>query len=330
MFERKVLDLGDYQPHLVAPGVGTWKYQKKLPLTTNGKLRFIALGNGAAFSTKMFQSNFIVVKGQTALFIDLGTKTTLKMAEFGLSVHDIKHLLLTHSHADHIGSVEELALKRRYQAMFMEEKKGDDESFPEYMKRTTALRNSGKYRPKLYLPHFYAQVLWDMSLRGGLAFGEEVELNGPKGEMNIGHFFDVKNMEKVDGFGVDSWIENIGGIKIQIFVTKHIPDTAQIVTDAFHSVGMVIDDRIYISGDTRFSPEITERFGANCELLLHDCQDFPGGVHAFYNELQTLPAELKAKMLLYHLSDGMFNRNVAEDGFLGLLEPAPTVYDFDL
>lgn len=329
MFKRIQLDLGNYEPALVAPGVGIWKYQKQLPLTTDGHLRIIFLGVGAAFSTKMFQSNIIVVKGETALFVDLGTKATLKLAEFGRTVHDVQHLIATHSHADHIGSMEELALKRRYEAPFiLEPAKRADEEFGMYMSRILAARNSGKFRPNLYVPHSYNQALWGWSLKGGLAFSEEIDLGGPTGEMLMGHFFNVKPPTKIDGFGVDSWEQDIGGIHIQTFVTKHIPDNTGRVTESMYSVGMVIDGRVYYSGDTKFDEATTMRFGEGCELLFHDCQHFPGGVHAFYGDLKNLPEATRAKMLLYHLTDGMLGIDVKKDGFMGFAEPAPVVYDF--
>lgn len=329
MFKRTVLDLGEYKPHLNAPGVGFWKYEKKLPLTTDGHLRIIFLGIGAAFSNQMFQSNMIIVKGDTALFVDLGTKTTLKLAEFGLSVHDIQHLLVTHSHGDHIGSLEELALKSRYEAPFMKEPpKASDEEPGIYMNRIIAARKAGKYRPNLYVPHAYSQILWGWSLRGGLAFSEEIDLGGPKGEMLMGHFFNLRTPKKLDGFGVDSWEQDINGIHIQTFVTKHIPDTTIRVSESMYSAGLVIDGRIYFSGDTKFDETTTMRFGEGCELLLHDCQHFPGGVHAFYEDLKYLPTDMRAKMLLYHLTDGMRNIDTKRDGFMGLAEPAPVVYDF--
>jgi len=83
-----------------------------------------------------------------------------------------------------------------------------------------------------------------------------------------------------------------------------------------------------ISGDTKFDETTTARFGEGCELLLHDCQHFPSGVHAFYGELKNLPQEMRNKMLLYHLTDGMLSIDVKNDGFMGLAEPAPVVYDF--
>jgi len=52
-------------------------------------------------------------------------------------------------------------------------------------------------------------------------------------------------------------------------------------------------------------------------------------VAANFNELKTLPAEIRRRMYLYHLSDGMLNIDVKADGFAGLLEAAPVVYDFD-
>jgi hypothetical protein len=330
MFKRVQLDLGEYKPKLLAPGVGIWKYDSKLPLTTDGHLRIIFLGVGAAFSTQMFQANIIIVKGKTALFVDLGTKATLKLAEFGRSVHDVKDLLITHSHADHIGSAEELALKRRYEAPFIEEPpKDNDEPFSLYMARILAARNSGKFRPNLYVPHAYSQVLWGWSLRGGLAFSEEIDLGGPKGEMLMGHFFNLQPPKKLDGFGVDSWEQDIGGIKVQTFVTKHIPDATDRVTESMYSAGMVIDGRVYYSGDTKFDEATTMRFGEGCELLFHDCQHFPGGVHAFYGDLKRLPEDVRKKMLLYHLTDPMLNIDVQKDGgFMGFAEPAPVVYDF--
>lgn len=328
MFERKVLDLGNYEPVLVAPGVGIWRYQSKLPLTTDGHLRIIFLGVGAAFSAKMFQSNIVIVKGNTALFVDLGSKTTLKMAEFGLTVHDIQHILPTHSHADHIGSFEELALMKRYQAPYIYNPKAPDEEMALYMERILAVRHGGRLRPNLYTPHFYSQLLYDWSLRGGLAFNEDYDLGGPRGEMLLAHFFNLILPTKLDGFGVDSWSQNVGGIDVQTFLTKHIPDSSGRVTESMYSVGMIIDGRVYYSGDTKFDAATTLRFGSGCELLFHDCQHFNGGVHASYEELKTLPAELRAKMLLYHLTDPMATMDVKKDGFLGLAEPAPVVYDF--
>lgn len=329
------LDLGAYEPKLLSPGVGVWRYQKPLPLATEqGKLRIIALGVGGAFSAKMFQSNFIVIKGKTALFVDLGSKSTFKLSEFGLSAHSVKNLLVTHSHADHIGSLEELALKRRYEAPFIEMPKGADEGFPEYLARVTNARVEGRFRPKLYIPAHYADMLWDWSLRGGLAFSEVTDVPDPKGELLLEHYFDVVTPKHITEAAVDTWEFVVSGevkednLTVRIFAANHIPDTAATVEESVYTTGLIVDGRVLISGDTKFDLAMLKRLSPQCEMIFHDCQHFPGGVHASYQQLKTLPAETKAKMMLYHLSDGMLDIDVKADGFAGLMQPAPVVYDF--
>lgn len=328
------LDLGEYQPQQLSPGVGVWRYAKRLPLTTApGQLRLIALGVGAAFSTKMFQANFIIIKGNTTLFVDMGSKVTLKMAEFGLSAHNVKHLLITHSHADHIGSLEELALKRRYEAPFIEMPKRPEESFPEYMGRIMAARNEGRFRPRLYIPEHYEKILWDWSLRGGLAFSEKTNVQEPKGEMLMSHYFDVVHPQPVDHGYVDTWEIMVPGerpedeLHLQTHLTNHVPDSAADVSEAFYTTGFMIDGRIMVSGDTKFDRDSTLHYGKNAEVIFQDAQHFPGGVHASYMQLKELPEEIRRKTYLYHLSDGMLDIDVVKDGFAGLMQPAPVAYD---
>jgi len=322
------LDLGPYEPVLLSSGCGAWRYREPLPLTTDGQLRVCALGVGAAFSRTMHQSNFIVVKGETAVFIDLGTQATGRLAEFGVSCHDIRHLILTHSHADHIGGLEELALKRRYEAPGIELLRGEGEAPEEHLRRMAKARRSGRFRPALYVPDFYARELWEWSLRGGLAFSEEVEHKGPEGGMKMDHFFHFVSPTERDDDEIWSWRIGIGSIEFLTFVTRHVPDAASPNSPRMYSIGMVIDDRLYISGDTQFDPGPIEKFGRHCEMLWHDAQHFPGGVHAFYGDLKTLPDEVRERMRLYHLSDGMLDIDVEADGFAGLVKPLPVAYDF--
>jgi hypothetical protein len=178
------------------------------------------------------------------------------------------------------------------------------------------------------VPEFYAEQLWDYSLRGGLMFSEEVDEKGPEGGMKLAHFFDVvPPRERADE--IWSWETEIGGIHVLTFVTKHVPDALSKGTHRMYSVGLVIDRRLFISGDTQFDPGPIKHFGHACEVLWHDAQHFPGGVHAYYGDLKRLPETVRNRMYLYHLSDGMPAIDVKADGFAGFLESAPTVYDFD-
>lgn len=323
------LDLGQYAPYEPAPGVGRWRFDKSLPLTTSGHLRVVALGVGSAFAGANYQSNLIVIKGKTALFVDLGTLAVLRLRELGVTCNDIEHVLITHSHADHIGSLEELALRRRYETPFAAIPQDDGEPWPAYMVRVTDARCDGRFRPRLYVPDFYARQLWGMSLRGGLAFSEEVEIGGPEGGMKLEHFFDVLHPKPLDQSAEPSWQIDVGPIHVQTFVTQHVPDTASGWNDCMYSVGLVIDQRLFISGDTRFDLETVLRFGNTCESLWHDCQHFEGGVHAYYGQIKTLPDDLRQRMHLYHLTDQMAQVDVKADGFAGRLRSAPVVYDFE-
>jgi hypothetical protein len=340
---RHVEDLGQYRPYLRAPGLGVWKWDKKLSLRSkSGILRIGFWGCGSAFAVNQYQSNMVVIKGDTSCFIDLGSKLPIKLGEFGLSVHDVKNLVVTHSHADHVGGVEELGLKRRYEAPLIQAlEEGVEKSL--LAERVEELRHSGSTRVPLFAPHDYAQDLWGQTLRGGMAHSEEVDLGGPTGHMTLGHFFDLKPPKKIYGkYDRDAWEFTVGEgadkIHFLMYVGPHIPDTASTLDENFFSAGFVIDNRVMISGDTRYDPAALTMIGRDCETIFNDCQSFPGGVHVNYEELCKLPADVRKRMYLYHCDDGMRplngegmlgGRDVAKEGFAGFAEPIPTFYEWD-
>ena len=71
---------------------------------------------------------------------------------------------------------------------------------------------------------------------------------------------------------------------------------------AFWSTGLIIDDQVFFSGDTRFDASLFNHLPVDlCEMSFHDVQLFnPGTVHASYDELKMLPDNIKKKMYLYH------------------------------
>ena len=83
-------------------------------------------------------------------------------------------------------------------------------------------------------------------------------------------------------------------------------------------MGLLVDDRVLISGDTTFDLELIDEFGKDAEAIFHDCQDVIGGVHAAYPELLTLPDDIRNKMTLYHLPRGIVDKfDPQADGFAG-------------
>ena len=88
---------------------------ESLPLsTTDGALRIVFIGTGSAFAKRRRQSNMLVIQGSHHVLIDCGTQGPLALNDLGLSVLDVRCYLPTHSHADHIGGLEEVALMNRY------------------------------------------------------------------------------------------------------------------------------------------------------------------------------------------------------------------------
>ncbi len=262
-----------------------------LSLKNGGNLSIFFVGVGSAFSKKHYQTNALVIKGREHLLIDCGTKCPQAFYDLGISITDIDNYLITHSHADHIGGLEEAMLMGRY---------------------------FKKKKPSIIINDIYQHLLWDMSLRGGTAFGEEKD-------GSVLHFGDVWNIIKpewLESYPRETLETNLGELNIKMFRTMHIPDNAKSWHNSFWSCGLVLDNRILYTSDTRYDPELIESFDGifDLEFIFHDCQFFSAGVHAGIEELKNLPTQIKKKMILMHYGDNWrdFEKKVKKYGFCGL------------
>jgi len=260
-------------------------------LKTDGRLRFFFLGVGSAFTKKHFQTNLLVIKGEDHLLIDCGTLCSRSLYALGLSITDIKNFLITHSHADHIGGLEEAALMARYVT---------------------------RVKPRLIIDARYEHILWEMSMRGGCAYNEEVAGS----ILSFKDFWEVIRPKFLPEYPRETLDSACGDIKIKMMRTRHIPNSADNWTSSFWSCGVIINDRVMYSSDTRFDPELITDYDDRFELevIFHDCQFFTGGVHASLEELKELPETIKAKMYLVHYGDNWENfADIVKDyGFAGL------------
>ncbi|MBN1411888.1 MAG: MBL fold metallo-hydrolase [Spirochaetales bacterium] len=262
-----------------------------ISLKNDGRLSLFFIGVGSAFSKRHFQTNLLVIKGEDHLLIDCGSKMPQALFELGISIMDIKNFFITHSHADHIGGLEEAMLMNRYVK---------------------------KQKANIIISKEYQSILWNHSLRGGCSFNEH------KGNhyLEFEDYWEIIRPEKITGYFRPMWEARSGSLNIKIFRTMHIPESARGWADSFYSVGIIIDDRILFSSDTRFDREMIVEINKafNIEGIFHDCQFFPGGVHSPLEELKTLPAEIKKKTVLTHYGDNWedFEAKVTEYGFPGL------------
>jgi ribonuclease BN (tRNA processing enzyme) len=286
------------------------KNGESLQLETSGNLRIVFLGVGSAFTKRKRQSNFLIIQGDYHVLVDCGTLGPLALSDIGLSVTKVQCYLPTHSHADHIGGFEEVALVNRY--------------------ITQSLN-----KPKMIIGEQYQDLLWSKSLSGGIEFCE-----AKQGQpLQLADFFDILRPQKTEILGESIWFYQHGPIDLVFMRTRHVPDSATSIGEAQWCSGLLINRRVWISGDTMFDRDYPTSFSKISEVMFHDCQMFQGGVHASYRQLMTLPEEVRAKMYLYHYNDNWdnpktwveasdnFTGNPLQDGFLGWTQQQ-VAYDF--
>ena len=243
-------------------------------LTNDGELTIFFVGCGSAFSRTMNQTNLLVVKGDQHLLVDCGTKSPQALHDLLIEPAEIENFLITHTHADHIGGLEEMMMVNRYL--------------------------TGK-KPNIIINEDFEEILWNHSLRGGSAYSEV--LNGQP--LVFTDFWRVTRPTKVADIERETWATRLGELDIKIPRTKHFPDNAESWRDSFWSCGVLFDERVLFTSDTRYDPDLLVEFDRRYDLdiIFHDCQFFTGGVHASLDELTMLPASLKCKMVLMHYGD---------------------------
>lgn len=227
----------------------------------------------------------------------------------GVNVSEIDALYVSHCHADHVGGIEWLGFSRYF--------------------------SRGK-RPELYINERLAGSLWNDSLRGGMAShqGRVLELDSffskvhrvPKNksfQFGDATFTPVQTVHYMDGYEI---VPSYG----LIFNRTKFSDDSLVLADALFK-----PKEYFLTTDTQFCPNQIMDFYNRAHLIFQDCETYTwdqedykkSGVHAHYRELVTLPAEVKAKMWLYHYNDGPLP-NAKSDGFLGFIEKGQ-VFELD-
>ena len=134
----------------------------------------------------------------------------------GASIAQIQNYLITHSHADHVGGLEEVQL------------------FARYVRRK---------KPNMVITRTYEKILWEQSLRGG----SELSENEPLG---FGDLWNAIRPRKLKGYPRETFEANVGSINIKMPRTMHFPDRAKNWRECAWSCAVIIDDRILFTSDT--------------------------------------------------------------------------------
>lgn len=255
------------------------KIHNKLELTNNGDLEIIFIGCGNAFDKTLYNNNIIIIKGNTHILVDFGFNAPYGLQKnTNLELYEIETILPTHSHTDHIGGIELLALTNRY----------------------FGIKKYNKNKLKMIITKEYKDTLWNYSLKGGLSFNE---FNSYDDYLNFEDYFDEIEPVLIQSKKRKKYYIDFNDIRLEIFRTNHIPDLQKDVNGAFVSYGLWIDNKILFTGDTKFDKDLIEDYGDKAEYIFHDCSFNPNPVHCSLNELKTLDKKYKEKILLMHYSD---------------------------
>lgn len=255
------------------------------------KIKF--LGVGGAFSPiSKGNSNMIFTSDSgKKLLLDFGTTAPYIMRdEWGIDAREIDGVYISHLHADHIGGLEFFAFSR-----FFQPKKDKD---------------GNHIRPKLFCVPELMQELWETSLRGGLE-----SLEGRV--MSLTDYFECITVKVNESFIWEGYrffpvqtIHVMSGYKFK--------NSYGLVLKKFDSMSSMYD--AFITTDTQYCPYQLHEFYNRSKVIFHDTETLPfkSHVHAHYDDLKTLPENIKNKMWCYHYADKISTVN--EDGFLGFVE----------
>ncbi|MBP6974726.1 MAG: MBL fold metallo-hydrolase [Candidatus Pacebacteria bacterium] len=276
-----------------------------IPLTNDGsKVELYCLGHGAMLSPT--NTSYLAVIGKTSLLIDCGFTVPSALTRFGFSPASVSDLFITHTHGDHTGGLSKLLVQNRYCRDLVLGKK-----------------------VSLWAPRIWAQNLWNHTLAGDLSSHDSDVTMLDGGTDNLKSLPSSEWYDIVLPWGQSSYAKRDvylfekGGLKVEAFRTMHTPARATSWSDSAWSTGLLINDSIWISSDTRFDAELVRAYAPRATMMIHDASPkSKDPVHASLDAISSFGINIKAKMWLSHLPHG-FDDEASEEkvrskGFRGL------------
>lgn len=230
-------------------------------------IKLLFLGSGSAFTVgaNNFQSNILLINEEREkLLLDCGSDIRFSLHEAGFSHRDITDIYISHLHSDHVGGLEYIGFKTKF------DPKCD--------------------RPNLYIHEVLKNDIWLKTLSGGMSFIED-------NIVGIDSFFKVSPVEG-DRF---SW-NNINFQLIKVIHVNEganlMPSYGLFFTIDRHNIFLTTDTQFCPAKLGRYY-EQADTIYQDCEISSQITN-----VHAHYQQLKELPTNIKNKMWLYGYQPG--------------------------
>ena len=175
--------------------------------------------------------------------------------------------------------------------------------------------DTDKKKIQLLIHKNFVDILWENSLKAsmGMIFDKQHTIND---------FFDVVALEK-------SFIWE--DVKFELIETQHVT-VSNFDTPVFGLL-IIADKKLYITGDTRFLPELLNKIYNISDIIIHDTETSHDKsiIHASYDDLIKLSPDIKAKSYLWHYQDNVtedytfWQKSAIKNGFKGFLKKGDSI-----
>jgi ribonuclease BN (tRNA processing enzyme) len=262
-------------------------------------MKITFLGTGGAFTryATNYHNNALVQTATGYVLIDCGGTAVESMKELGIHPEEVAGVVVTHLHGDHVGGLEQLIWERFYTS-----KAGR----PGFRQTTiyTAPTLVGSIRQVLE-PMVDEYTDCDGVARAG-GYDALVTVVAPGAGVTVavgGVHFRLCRTPHVVGPGVD---KPAYGVEVGLR-TPTFP------------LPLPLEPSFYYTSDTTFRPDIGSLY-PDAKVIFHDCTfypKYPGTVHTHYEDLLTLPPEVRARIVLMHYTSVPPGVDPVADGFRG-------------
>lgn len=248
---------------------------------TKYKLTFLGTGSAFTIGSENYHSNLLLENSEgDRLLIDCGSDVRHSLHHLDLGYQDIHEVYVSHLHADHIGGLEWLGLRRFF--------------------------DPACHSPTLYISPELKHDLWEHSLAGGMR-----TLEGRKADLET--FFNVVLADSANQF-------NWHGVVFTLIQTVHIFNGDHLAPCFGLWFALGDKRIFFTADTQYTFEKFAEYYKtADCIFHDCETSSDKSGVHARYEDLVKLPIEIKKKMWLYHYNPGVLP-DAKKDGFAGFVE----------